>query len=209
MRKPRKIETRDQQINDANQLAVTAWWLEFESTAQFRKLRSSLQHIMPFVAYVTMHYLFRRYARETHDCSCITVQDVATFLVTTGPNNIVVDAPTMFVNATILWLQWLCQMHGRLLHAAAIEKCLRNIRQDAVNAMTSEHGSMSKELILRARSAGIDLADNYEILRFFIERDPSCSNFYEEFLLPPHPIFSKGRKLYVHDWPPEKEHLEN
>jgi hypothetical protein len=192
---------------DEIKCTVTSWWLEFESSKQYRKLAVFSQNIMPFVAYVTMVYLFRSESRRNRDCSLITEEDIQNFFFKTAPDYITVDEPVVFVEATIQWLQWLCRKPGRLIYAKTLEKLLNKVKKDAVQSITNAKGTASKSLILQALSAGVDVANNDDILNYFIQKDPRNVDYYEEFLHPPHPIFNKRRMLYLYEWPPEKDEL--
>jgi hypothetical protein len=156
------------------------------------------------VAYATKEYLFCSACSNSRDCLSITPEEVEKFFLTTAPDYITVDAPPVFVEASSQWLLWLCRQPALLAHSKAIEKLLHKVERDAINSMSIARGAASKCHLLEALSAGVDPADNDAILQYFVKDAPERHDYFEELLVPPHPVFNKGRMLYLYGWPPDK-----
>ena len=180
---------------------ITSWWTEFEKSKHYRKLQAHVKNMSCFAVYTTKEYLF---CSTNRDCYSIKGGDVKEFFFKTAPDYITVDEPNVFIEACIQWLLWLCRQPQYIANAKEIEKLLNRLKCDAIRSMENAEGTASKCLVLQALSAGIDPENNDDILQYFSEDDPSGVDYYEEFLLPPHPIYNKGRMLYIFEWPPNK-----
>jgi len=191
---------RERIKQDKKRQTINSWWAEFEKSKHYQKLTAQIRYISSFAAYTTREYLFCSAFSSNRDCNSINSQDVKEFFIKTAPHYITVDEPKVFIEACVQWLFWLCRQSNRLTHAKEIEKELNRIQRDALRLMESAEGAASKRLVRMALLAGVDPGDD-DILQFFIKNDPGSADYYEEFLLPPHPIFHKGRMLYVFDWP--------
>ena len=184
---------------------VTSWWFEFENSKHYRKLQAHVRHMSCFSAYTTKEYLFCSVFSSNRDCHSIKCEDIKEFFFKTAPDYITVDEPKTYIEASIQWLLWLCRQPQYFINAKGIERLLNKLKPEAIRSMENATGTASKRLVLHAISEGVNPANNDDILRYYSETDPSGIEYYEEFLLPPHPIYYKGRMLYVFSWPPNLE----
>ncbi len=161
--------------------------------------------LISFAAYVSRDSLFCAYAGPKQP-SAVTLAQIKTYLLDSAPSSIVVDDPRGFFEQTTVWLLWLVE-RAALDNGKDIARGLARgaWRKDVVDRLRDDKGGASKELVLQAREAGIDLADLSAVLRYLESLRPgdaSWSEFCREFCDPPHPIFDRGRILYAHRWPP-------
>ena len=184
---------------------VDRWWCRFERDGPFAAMAERQRGLSAFAVYVTREYLFRAHAGPK-DCHAVTLEHVKTFFLDSAPHYVVVDDPRGFVQQAMAWLEWLASA-GVLEHSKEIARGLRRgaWRRDIVDRIAANDGSPSKELVVRAREAGIDVGDQDALLDFLYALrpgDPRWAEYCREFAAPPHPTFDRGRALYTYDWPP-------
>lgn len=190
----------DRQHREACRREVDALWRRFSTEGPDRD-----EALISFAAYTTRDYLFCGYSGPQR-LGALTLDQVKTFLLESAPSYFAVDDPRSFVEQTTTWLEWLLE-HCDFDNRNEIARGLRRgaWRKDAVDKMKEEGGHASKELVLQARDAGIDLADLPAVLDYLDSLRPgdaSWVEFVREFVDPPHPIFDRGRILYTYEWPP-------
>lgn len=178
-------------------IMVKEWYKQYSETDYFISEKYHVKKMTGFVTYISQIGLFRKPDSPEN----ITFKNIEDFIFEFIVEYIYIDEEKLFLETLLDWLMWLCKT-SKLINRNDIYINLKKLIPKAIIKKWNEKNKFkaSKELILEAKCANVNLNNKDEIIKYFDERAYYDKGFIREFLDPPWPLFYKGTASYLYDW---------
>jgi hypothetical protein len=176
---------------------VKEWYKEYSETDYFIAKKYYIKKLIGFITYISQIGLFKKSESPVN----ITYKNIEDFIFEFIIKYIYTENEKLFLELLIDWLWWLSKT-SKLINRYNIDNNLKKMTPNNILKKWNEINEFSptKTLILEAKSAGVDLNNKDEIIKYFDDHAIYEKGYIREFLDPPWPLFFNGTASYLYDW---------